>query len=323
MDWNGVPGAAEGRLKVSVWHDVVEESQASASADLPNNTDGATPGDLISVWQPSDLSAKPEIVTFTQRNLVSATAALISALPLRQRLTSADMLLPADGFTHTYVLCQTLAALFTHASLAITSVAGPGVELTKASRSVSPTVIVASAETLAAIHTKETAGITNSLQRFGKYSQDQAMSAGRMPTDGWLFKFLAPSSTSIKPGKLRLILTSERLGAGSPVLSSQALSDLRIFTRARICYALTTAKVAGAVAQTNVFDYRTDPGERQSHFGSPLSCVEIKLVSRDEEKVGAAQPTGEIVVSGPSVSGGEVKLGVQGRLREDGTLAYA
>ncbi|KAK3117460.1 hypothetical protein LTR53_001147 [Teratosphaeriaceae sp. CCFEE 6253] len=320
MDWNGTPDAASGRLAVSVWHDIVAEQKSTASAELPANDQGATPGDLISVWQSTDISAKPDIVTFTQRNLVSAIASLISALPLRQRLTSADMLLPADGFAHTYVLCHTLAALFTHASLAITSVAGPGVDLDKASRSVSPTVIVASAETLGAMHTKETAGITSGIQKLGKYSHDQAMSAGRMPTDGLLFKLLAPSATSTKPGKLRLILTSERLGAGSPPLSSNMLSDLRIFTRARICYALTAARVAGAVAQSNVFDYRRDAGTGRSHFGSPLSSVEIKLVSKEDGKVDGALPEGEIMVSGPAVSGGGVRLGVQGRMREDGTL---
>ncbi|TKA73796.1 hypothetical protein B0A55_05533 [Friedmanniomyces simplex] len=324
MDWNGVPGAAEGRLKVSVWHDVVVDNMATASPDLPTNDQGETPGDLIAVWQPTDPNKAPEIVTFTHRNLVSATAALISALPLRQRLTSADMLLPASSFTHTYVLCQTLAALFTHASLAINSVAGPGVDMDKASRGVSPTVIVASAETMAALHAQGTAGITSAAQRLGKYTQDQAMSARRMPTDGWLFRLLAPSTSSSKPGKLRLILTSERLGAESSALSSTMLSDLRIFTRARICYALTAAAVAGAIAQTNVFDYRRNNGTKHSHFGTPLSSVEIKLVDQqNDDKVGGALPEGEIVVSGPAVSGGEARLGVRGRMREDGTIAYA
>ncbi|KAK4888434.1 hypothetical protein LTR27_012657 [Elasticomyces elasticus] len=324
MDWNGSPGAASGTLKVSVWHDVVASKMSTASPDLPTNEEGEAPADLISVWQPTDPNQQPEIVTFTHRNLVAATAALISALPLRQRLTSADMVLPAASLTHTYVLCQTFAALFTHASLALTSVAGPGVELAKATRGVSPTVIIASPETLAAMHQKETAGITSAAQRVGKYTHDQAMSAGRMPTDGWLFKFLAPSAHTTKPGKLRLILTFDRVGAGSPALSSTMLSDLRIFTRARICYALTAAPVAGAVAQLNVFDYRRDDGMQHSHFGSPVSCVEVKVVGKEGDgKVSAAQPEGEIVVSGPGVSGGkEVRLGVRGTVREDGCLGY-
>ncbi|EMC93947.1 hypothetical protein BAUCODRAFT_214756 [Baudoinia panamericana UAMH 10762] len=325
MDWNGVPGAAEGRLKVSVWHDLVDNQKANASADLPSNDHGDKPGDVVAVWQPTNPAAKPEIVTFTQRNIVAATAALITALPLRQRFTSADLVVPADSFTHTYVLCQTFAALYTHASLAITSVASSGVELSTASRLVSPTVIIASAETLAGLHTKETQGVTTLAQKVGKYSHSQAMEAGRMPTDNLLFQLLAPPSSSAgnTPGKLRLILTSERLGAGSPVLTSTMVSDLRILTRSRICYALTAAQVAGAIAQTNVFDYRRVDGSANSHFGVPLSSVEIRLASKADGEVAGPEPKGEMIVSGPAVSGGQVRLGVRGMIREDGTVAYA
>ena len=324
MDWNGVPDAAQGRLNVSVWHDVVQENQGKASGELPTNENGDAPGNVISVWQSKQLDSKPEIVTFTQKNMVSAISALISALPLRQRLSSADLVLPASSFHIPYVLCQTMAALFMHTSLAINSVAEPGVDLTLATRSISPTVIIASAETMAALHAKETAGMNSAAQRLGKYSQAQTMSAGRMLTDGLLFRLLAPSSSASgnKPGKLRLILTSERLGAGTPPLTSTMLSDLRIFTRARICYALTAAKVAGAIAQTNVFDYRREDGQSHGHFGLPLSSVEVKLADSDDSKVDGTSPEGEIVVSGPAVSGtGEVRIGARGRFREDGTLA--
>jgi acyl-CoA synthetase (AMP-forming)/AMP-acid ligase II len=335
MDWHGVPESAQNRLTVSVWHDVVEETQATAGADLPTNETGNKPEEVITIWQPTDISHPPEIVPFTQRNIVSAIAALISALPLRQRLSSADLVLPANSFHIPYVLCQTLAALYQHASLAITSVAQPGVDLSSATRSISPTVIIASAETLATMHAKETADVTSAAQRLGKYSQAQTMSAGRMPTDGLLFRLLAPSSSASgnKPGTLRLILTAELLGAGTPPLSSTMLSDLRIFTRARICYGLCTAKVAGAVAQTHVFDYRRVDGTGYSHFGVPLSSVEVWLVDKgDDGKVGATRPEGEIVVAGPAVAGtngetgtvgAEVRLEVRGRFGEDGCLSLA
>nr|POE65691.1 hypothetical protein CFP56_58797 [Quercus suber] len=322
MDWNGVPDAAADRLRVNVWHDVVEDKKATASTVMPSDE---TPGDLISIWQPIDPARKSEIVTFTQQNIVSATAALISALPLRQRFKPGDLVLPADGLTHTYVLCQAFAALYTHTSLAINSVAGPGVDIAIASRAISPTVIIASAETMAATHAKETQMVTSAAQKFGNYSQAQTMSAGRMPTDTLLFKFLAPSTSAAgdAPGKLRLILTSERLNAGCPVLTSTMISDLRIFTRARICYALTAAPVAGAVAQTDVFDYRRDDGDKHAHFGIPLSSVEVKLIGTSDEPLSGTTPSGHLVVAGPAVSGGKVRLAVQGRIRQDCTLAYA
>lgn len=323
MDWNGVPDDAADRLVVSVWHDVVEENKATATTDLPNNDSGDMPGDFVTVWQPADPALLPQIVPFTQGNIVAAVAALVTAIPMRQRLSSADLVLPADTFTHSYVLCQTLAALYMHCSLAITSVAAPGVELQLASRGVAPTVIIASAETMVKLHQQEIAGISSAMQRFGKYTQDQTVAAGRLPTDGFLFKLLAPKSGSTEPGKLRLILTSDRLGAGSPPLTSTMLSDLRIFTKSRIIYALTASRVAGAIAQTNVFDYRRTDGTEPSHFGVPLGSVEIKFLHTDEKALSSPEPTGKLVVSGPAVVGGEVKLNVQMKMRQDGCVVYA
>jgi hypothetical protein len=309
MDWNGIPDHAQGRLSVSVWHDVVEDNKATATTQLPGNEGLSKAADVVLVWQHADPAINPEIVTMSQENIIAATAAQISAIPLRQRLSSADLVLPADAFAHSYVLCHTFAALFKHASLAINSVAMPGVDLALARRGVAPTVVVASAETLAKLHEQETSNIRSGLQKFGKYSQEQTIAAGRMPTDGILFSLLAPKSDSTEPGKLRLILTSDRLGAGSPPLTSTMLSDLRLFTRSRIIYALTTAKVAGAVAQTNVFDYRRDNGLGHGHFGVPLSCVEVKLSNpKDEAVLSSAAPRGQLIVTGPAVVGGEVKL---------------
>ena len=88
-------------------------------------------------------------------------------------------------------------------------------------------------------------------------------------------------------------------------------------THARIIHALTSPEVAGAVAQTNMLDYRID----KSHFGPPLSCVELKLVDAPGHKISDdGDVKGEILVSGPAVVSGERKLGVIGHIRDDATL---
>lgn len=327
MDWNGVPDSARGRLSVGVWHDIVEENASAATPVLPSNDDGDAPGKIITISQNlNGLEKPPTITTFSHANFASSIASLISALPLRQRFSPADLVLPASSLNISYVLCQTFAALYTHASLAITSVAEPGVDLALTQRGISPTVIIASAETMAKLHAQETKDISSAIQKVSKASQAQTMSAGRMPTDTLLFRLLAPSSSSNKPGQLRLILTSERLGAGTPPLTSTMLSDLRIFTRARIVYALTAPSVCGAVAQTNVFDYRREDGQGLAPFGVPVSSVEVKLKGPESDgKLGGNAPEGDVVVAGPAVAGegekGEAGLGVKGRFREDGTLA--
>ena len=151
------------------------------------------------------------------------------------------------------------------------------------------------------------------------------LTAGRLPTDNLLTKLNAPKRAAVgtTPGKLRLVFVSERQGLNTPPLSSEDLSDLRIFTKARVVYALTTAKVAGAVAQTNIYDYRRETASnKHSHFGVPLSCVEIKLKDTPHLKTTDEQTAGELVVTGSSVVGGEVHLGVNATIREDHTLAY-
>lgn len=331
MDWNGVPESAQGRLSVSVWHDLVEEGLETATSDLPSNDTGDAVGSIITIWlNIHDPSLPATITSFSHANFTSSIASLITALPLRQRFGPSDLVLPASSFNIPYVLCQTFAALFTHASVSINSVAEPGVDLALARRGVSPTVIIASAETMAKLHAQETKDISSVIQRVSKASQAQTMSAGRMPTDTLLFRLLAPSSSGGKPGQLRLILTSERLGAGSPKLTSTMLSDLRIFTRARIVYALTAATVCGAVAQTNVFDYRREDGIGFAPFGVPVSSVEVKLKGIEGDgqgSIGGNQPEGEVFVNGPAVAAQDAKesgwvgLGVKGRFREDGTLA--
>lgn len=325
MDWAGSPSS---NLSVSVWHDLVEDNK-TASAELPANQEGEKLGSVVIVSQPSNPSAKPTLTTFTHANLIAATAALLTSLPLRQRLTSSDLLLPATEFSKSYTLCWTLAALFSHASIALTSVAGPGVDFHAATRSVSPTVIIASPETMAKLYKGQTAALNAGpiVHKAGRASQQSALASGRMPTPTLLFKLLAPPAAAVqtKPGALRLILTPHQLGLDSPPLSSGMLGDLRIFTRARIVYALTAPDVAGAVAQTHVFDYRVENGE-QARFGAPVSSVEVKVVGKDYDQVGRSQPEGELVVDGPAVAGGskgegEWKSGVQCSIGEDGCLA--
>ena len=101
------------------------------------------------------------------------------------------------------------------------------------------------------------------------------------------------------------------------------MSDLRVYTQARVVYALTAARVAGAVAQTNMYDYRLgDESSRHSHFGVPLSSLEIKVKDTAALRTTDEQSIGELVVAGSSVAGGVAQLGVNAVFREDHTLAF-
>jgi len=108
--------------------------------------------------------------------------------------------------------------------------------------------------------------------------------------------------------------------AGNPQkqLTSDQLTDLRIFTGTQVIYALTAAEVAGAVTQTNAYDYRRQSGP--SHFGAPMNSVEIKLIDHEEDAGHERAVEGEICVAGPAVVSGKCSLGTRGRFCKDNTL---
>ena len=62
MDWAGTPEAAQGKLSVSVWHDVVQEHK-TASWDLPQ--DEHEPPSLVQIWLSKN--GPPEVTRFTQK----------------------------------------------------------------------------------------------------------------------------------------------------------------------------------------------------------------------------------------------------------------
>ncbi|KAF9691368.1 hypothetical protein EKO04_010914 [Ascochyta lentis] len=322
MDWSEVPEGIGGNLDVSVWHELVQDAKHSDDV-LPSDTTKAP--NVVFLWQ--EAVGKPaEVVEFTQQNIAAAVGSLITSLPTAQRFTASDTFLPADAFTNSYCLCLTLAALFSHSTLIINSVAGPGVDLALATRSLAPTIVVASAESAAKLHSTTAASAIGGLKKLAHYLESRILASGRLPTDNLLTRLNAPARAAVgsTPGKLRLLFTAERAGLNTPPLTAADLSDLRVYTQARVVYALTAAKVAGAVAQTNMYDYRigsTNPN-KHSHFGVPLSSLEVKLVDTPTHKTTDEQSVGELVVTGSSVAGGEASLGVNATFREDHTLAY-
>lgn len=277
MDWNEVPEGMGGSVNVTTWQDILNDHPRGDRDTLPTFEAENKPTDLITFWQgkPGEME---EMVSFSQANIVSGIAGQLAALPARERLNPSDLFLPADSLAHIHTLTVTLAALYSNASVAFNSVAGASPDLVLATQGIAPTVIVASPKTLLRTH-GESIGKLGGLANLA-----HSLSTRTLTQDG-IFSpsnLLSPLSSSARasagttPGKLRLVYVAERAGADAPHLSSQILSDLRIFTSARIVYALASAKVAGAVSQTAFFDYRLDKAGA-GHFGAPLTSVEVFL----------------------------------------------
>jgi hypothetical protein len=190
-----------------------------------------------------------------------------------------------------YPLCLTFAALYSNASVALNSVAGEDVDFSLAASGVTPTIIVTSSKTILDYHSKVMASQTGLAATIDRLFQRQSLQGGNMPSRNAIAT-LAEIDTKLSLSKLRLLFVAHRAGdQKSPKLQSSVLTDLRMLLGARIGYALTTPQVAGAVCQTNVFDYRQSEGF--SRFGPPLSGVEVNL-SGDEDQVSKQDPRGKV-----------------------------
>ena len=215
----------------------------------------------------------------------------MSALPRTQRINADDLLFPASSLMSSYPLCLTFAALYSNASVALNSVAGEDVNLSLAASGVAPTIIATSSRTILDYHPKAMASQTGLTAGISRFIQKQSLRAGNMPSRNAVAQ-LAEMDTKLSLSKLRLLFVAHRVGDGkSPKLQSSVLTDLRMLLGVRIGYALTTPQVAGALCQTNVFDYRQTQGF--SAFGPPLSSVEVNLTG-DEDGVSQQNPRGKV-----------------------------
>jgi hypothetical protein len=160
---------------------------------------------------------------------------------------------------------------------------------------------------------------TGLVSSIGRWLQARTLDGGNMPTHNFFSQMARIGPTAeLSLDNLRLLCISHRID-GNPAsrLTSEQLTELRIFTGARVVYALTGPGVAGAIAQTNAFDYRCLTG--QSHFGAPLSSTEITLKNVPEGSIDGAEE-GQLAVSGPAVIAGTTSLSERARIGTDNTL---
>ncbi|MCJ1403006.1 hypothetical protein MMC11_006228 [Xylographa trunciseda] len=289
------------------WHEIVGDVDLNSNAPSDLLSTGGTPA-IICIY-PRKKPTTYDVVEFSQKNIIAAIAAQIAAVPRNHKIGPSDLLMPLDSLTTIYTMVLTLAALFSGASIALTLIAGPAADYDSAFLGVSPTIIVASAQTMIQAHKEKFNASHDNWSKIQYTLQARALLAGRM-------------NKPHVPGP-RLIYISTYISANPQFLSSKQLHDLRVLTGARIVCSLTAAKVAGAISQTNAFDYRIqDEPQEPSHFGAPLSAVEIKVVDTPMSKISDdGEFVGHIVVTGPAVTGDEVNLGIMGRIRDDSTLA--
>ncbi|KAK2842947.1 hypothetical protein FQN49_005965, partial [Arthroderma sp. PD_2] len=318
MDWNQVPEGAGSKIEVAVWHELINEKEGSIGSEVPE-WDVKSPTPSLTTLAPAK-DGLGSFVEYTSGNIISAVAALGASLPRNERLTSSDLVLSIDSLSHSYTLCVVLAALYVNASIALNSVAGEIVDFALATTGVSPTIIITSSHTISDYHAQYMGPQLNPFVNIGRFFQTRTLDSGRMPSGNFFTALGGGGPVSEQTlQKLRLILVSHRAeGDRNNQLTCDQLTDFRIMTGVRIAYALTAAKVAGAVCQTNPYDYRRQRGF--SHSGPPLNSVELKLVDYNEKSGNEKAIEGKIQVTGPAVVSEECILGVDGQFQDDNTL---
>ncbi|KUJ17723.1 uncharacterized protein LY89DRAFT_584671 [Mollisia scopiformis] len=319
MDWDEVPKGTGGAVNVSTWQEILQDQEPTAGTELPA-VDRTVELKKVLAFGPTG-----ELVEYTQANIIAGIAGQLTSVPTTQRITHSDLFLPVDVLSSPYTLVLTLSALYSNASVALNSVAGHNPDLALATHGIAPTIIVASAGTLAKVHSETTTKLNSGAYQLVHWLQTRSLvQDGVMPVASFLSRMYDSLRPAIgnTPGKLRLIYVSEQPGANNPPLSSQELSDLRVYIGSRIIYALTSPHVAGAVTQTGLYDYRIDePSAKYSHFGAPVTSVEVFFKDTNDHKTTDERAAGEIYVRGPAAVGEEVALGISGRMKDDHTLA--
>jgi len=315
-------------LKSIPFHTIISES----AGPLEINVDLHSPA--ITIFGP--LSSNTEIVTFTHANIVSAVAAQAAVLPKTEKYTPEDVLVPVNTLSDLYTRIHLYTALAAGSTIALNAIAGREASVESTILNVNPTIIVASPTSLLNLY-RQTRGTMIELW----HSLIHTLQTRTLVTHGQIPKgnFFTRLNDYGRPrvgSRLRLVFTAELAGnADSQPLNSLDLSDLRIFLKSKVVYALAHHSVAGAIAQQNVFDYRIQkpkvlPSRNKgierscAHFGAVMPGCEVwtedvEGLTADDE-VG---PRGQVVVKGPVVSGGGPRrLGVKGWFRDDGVLGY-
>jgi len=232
---------------------------------------------------------------------MAGIAAIQSSMPRLHKLQAADSVLPSTHLHTSYALCWTLLALFSGSTLLLNSVSGPTVNLvavTKSARQkLKPTYVIADARSIPRFLEEMTTTAGNS-GIGGKYS---AWSTGRAINQGYMEVENSPTYLPVGLSGLKtLYIAQPDVLEGAQRVKSSTLSALRLLLGARVSLALTTGRVAGYVAQTNVLDYR-DKGDACC-VGPVAASLELHLTGAEEE-MSKVDGVGALTVKGPAVTG--------------------
>lgn len=321
MDWASTP-VPKG-VSVTTWHDLT--TSTDATSEVPTyNKDSPKPRPIGTFFM-NHSTGKMELVEYTTevtqslpslphpanpppQNLVSGTAALLPLLPRTSPLTHTDTLLPILPLTTSYALCWTLAALYSNATLSLTSITAPSTDIFTCLAASRPTILITGPGTWKHFlkHYTHT-GLGAS--RFAKFWQRRSLAQGIMPgrkpvpdLSGKDAVFLVMELAAL--GDVRGVFVGEDAGERKGErLTDGEVAELRVELGVRVSKGLVDGRVAGAVCQGNLLDYRIKANGKGVGLGAPVGSVEVKLVG-EEKIVGPRDGRGKVSSTIVDLGGG-------------------
>jgi len=249
-----------------------------------------------------------------------------------------DVFVPVDTLSDLYTRIHTYTALSSGSTVALNSIGGKYADVEKACKTVKPSIIVVSPESLVEMHRATRGHMIEMWHGLIHFFQTRTLKVdGRIPQGNLLTKINDYTRPEVGPN-LRLVFVAESGGdESSQALSSLDLSDLRVFFKSKVVYGLKHHEVAGPVTQCNVYDYRVQtpllvPNKNSgipkycAHFGAVTPGLEIKLEDVEEYTADDHEgPKGMVLVCGAPVAGGRAwkKLNFAGKWETESVLSYA
>lgn len=302
------------------WKELISEFEGNSIGKFPEIDESET---SFPVQVTFERHGKVEVSKFTHQNLAAAVASHIKVLPNSKQWTSSDQVLIFTSQLTVFTVVSQLAALVCQSNLIFLS--KMNVIPRQMLHAAKPTIIVTDDETTFSL--LEQKYDLTAMYTIKQRISEVKLSRGTLPSSPVLPEFasvrLIYSSTQALDNQASELPPPPE--AEKEHLDSDDTNAIRALTGARFVHCLTSPFVAGAVASTNMYDYRLDIAQNEAwltNYGPVAANLEAVL---HDDPAGSTEKSneGRLSVRGFSKTGQAtewIDLGIQAKFGPDGCL---
>ncbi|KAK9456994.1 hypothetical protein V1511DRAFT_495911 [Dipodascopsis uninucleata] len=314
LDWADKFSEQLGRdILVKDWSKLCEEADGLDTLDInvyEKQKDGVV---IVSPYIVEDDTVK--FTEFTHSNIVSAVAAQIKIINIDNEWTNNGVFVPLSPISNLHTRILVFVAIVTGTSVVFCGTSGKGYDI-EAAIQIEPTIIAGTSKIVMSLNEYRSPPL---LLKLRLQRNEGLLAQGNLPSpilDMFpRLKYLYIHEICEEHSLFNTNKTTNQ--SNVTALTSAQLSHLRALFGAHVIYSLTHPKVAGAICQTNAYDYR-NLGD-VNIYGPPLPSLEA--VVRDASDVKGKDRQGHLFVEGPAVAGQSwTETGLLCEWRKDGCL---